>query len=217
MSKVKGFYGAYCVRFFVKELVHCRKSNNYSERKFSSTLHDPSTPRAGTPSWSSHRFSRLIANNFLFFYCPFFLTCGFFRFPLGLDCSSQVDTAASARRPSTSSSQTACVAGGWCASRKDAGRASSARPRCRGTGRSLQPPIRRNGWRRLENCCLASTRSSSSRGSTRWPRNALPRVSSRPCSTRRSCLSTTGRGDEAVDHRCGSLASFFPLFLSSRP
>jgi hypothetical protein len=36
----------------------------FSERKFSSTLHDPSTPRPGKPSWSSHRFSRLIANNF---------------------------------------------------------------------------------------------------------------------------------------------------------
>jgi hypothetical protein len=37
---------------------------SFSERKFSSTLHYPSTPRAGNPSWSSHRFSRLIANNF---------------------------------------------------------------------------------------------------------------------------------------------------------
>jgi hypothetical protein len=35
-----------------------------SERKFSSTLHDPFTPRPGNPSWSKHRFSRLIANNF---------------------------------------------------------------------------------------------------------------------------------------------------------
>ncbi len=35
-----------------------------SERKFSSTLHDPSTPRPGNPSSSSCRFSPLIANNF---------------------------------------------------------------------------------------------------------------------------------------------------------
>ncbi len=36
----------------------------FSERKFSSTLHDPFTPRPENPSWSKHRFSRLIANNF---------------------------------------------------------------------------------------------------------------------------------------------------------
>jgi hypothetical protein len=37
---------------------------HYSERKFSSTLHYPFTPRPGNPSWSRHRFFRFIADNF---------------------------------------------------------------------------------------------------------------------------------------------------------
>ncbi len=45
-------------------MVQVLQSEKNSERKFSSNLHDPSTPRPGNPSWSRHRFLRLIANNF---------------------------------------------------------------------------------------------------------------------------------------------------------
>ncbi len=44
-------------------MIYQRQELN-SERKFSSTLHDPSTPMPGNPSWSRRRFLRLIANNF---------------------------------------------------------------------------------------------------------------------------------------------------------
>jgi hypothetical protein len=53
----------HCVLLFIFPLNE-EITSSFSERKFSSTLHDPFTPRAGNPSWLKRRFSRLIANNF---------------------------------------------------------------------------------------------------------------------------------------------------------